>query len=291
MLTSMMLTIIASTMFTSCDEQKRELRELVEDFNKECPILLDNFGTINSVSFDGETVEMKFTSNEAYAPVSSLSYHQQEVKDLICMDFTKGASRELINLIIDTGVKYRAVFIGNKTGQRAEFTIASNEMEEAMEKYSGMNDEQKLIMSMVIGTNIKLPIAVDEMTKLVGLTLTSNSLIYKYEINDRETGDDLNETINIIKHLTLSQMAQSINEKRNKLFYQALIDCHQGMEYNYHELQTGKQAVFRISTDEIKEVLNGKWNNQPTLDEWNDSGNSIDEEYDACESDTVWEDY
>ena len=82
--------------------------------------------------------------------------------------------------------------------------------------------------------------------------------------------------------------------ERNRQFYQALIDCNQGAEYEYHELQTGKRMSFRISTDEIREVLNGKWDNQPSAKEWEDLSNTlieIGEEYnDELISDTVWTD-
>ena len=77
LLRSLMLVVFASIMFTSCDENKKELKELVEKLNNDCPVPLGDFGSINSVQFDGEKVEMKFTSNEIYAPVSSLSNHQQ----------------------------------------------------------------------------------------------------------------------------------------------------------------------------------------------------------------------
>lgn len=74
--------------------------------------------------------------------------------------------------------------------------------------------------------------------------------------------------------------------ERNRQFYQALIDCNQGAEYEYHELQTGKKVSFRISTDEIREVLNGKWDNQPTAQEWENLGNAL-ELADSYDTDSV----
>ena len=116
---------------------------------------------------------------------------------------------------------------------------------------------------------------------LVGLSLTSDALKYKYEVNDAETGQNMDSAISFMKYITLSQMANSLKGgmmgERNRQFYQALIDCNQGAEYEYHELQTGKKASFRISTDEIREVLNGKWDNQPTAQEWENLGNALEE--------------
>ena len=142
-----------------------------------------------------------------------------------------------------------------------------------------------------IGTKVKLPVVIDNMTKLVGLSLTSDALKYKYEVNDAETGQNIDSAISFMKYITLSQMANSLKGgmmgERNRQFYQALIDCNQGTEYEYHELQTGKRASFRISTDEIREVLNGKWDNQPSAQEWENLGNALEQYADSYDVDSI----
>lgn len=291
---SLMLTLIASLLFISCDEHKTELKEFVEKFNNECPVPMGEIGSINSVMFDGETVQMKFTSNETFAPISSLSNHQGEVKEILGMGLSKDSSKKLVEKIIAAGASFRTIFIGNQTGQRAEFTLTANELENAIQKFINMNDKQKQIVTMLIGTKIKLPLNIDSTTKLVGLSLSSDALKYKFEVNDIETGQNMESALSFMKYITLSQMAQSLKGgmmgDRNRQFYQALVDCNQGAEYEYHEVQTGKRTSFRISTDEIKEVLNGKWDNQPSVNDWEDLGNTL-EEYEEIESDTVWGDY
>ena len=277
----LMLFVMASFLFTSCDQQKKELNEVVDKMNNDCPLPLGDIGSINSVTFDGETVEMKFTSNETLAPISSLTNHQEEVKEMMGMSLTEDASEKLIDLIIATGVNFRSVFVGTQTRQRAEFSMTADEFKDAKEKYSNMNDQQKLILILYIGTKIKLPVAIDEITKLVGLSLTSDALKYKFEVNDAETGQTMESAISFMKYVTLTQIANSLKEgligDRNKRFYQALVDCNQGVEYEYHELQTGKRKTFRISTDEIKEVLNGRWDNQLSAQDWENLGNALEE--------------
>ena len=96
----LMLFVMASFLFTSCDQQKKELQEIVDKMNNDCPLPLGDIGSINSVAFDGETVEMKFTSNETLAPISSLTNHQEEAKEMMGMSLTEDASEKLIDLII-----------------------------------------------------------------------------------------------------------------------------------------------------------------------------------------------
>lgn len=291
MIKSLMLILMASIMFTSCDEQKKELKSLVEKMNSECPLPLGDIGSVNSIMFDGEVVEMKFTSNESFASVSSLSNHQQELKEMLGMSFTKGSSDKLVEKIIAAGVNFRSVFVGMQSGEKLVLEVTPDDLKTYAEKYSNMTDQQKLIVTMYIGTKVKLPVAIDNMTKLVGLSLTSDALKYKFEVNDAETGQNMESAISFMKYITLSQMANSLKGgmmgDRNRRFYQALIDCNQGAEYEYHELQTGKKASFRISTDEIREVLNGKWDNQPTAQEWENLGNTLDEFEQSYGGDTL----
>ena len=292
MIKSLVLVIMTSVLFASCDEQKKELKSLVEKMNSECPLPLGDIGSVNSIMFDGEVVEMKFTSNESFAPVSSLSNHQQELKEMLGMSFSKGSNDKLVEKIISAGVNFRSVFIGMQTGEKIVLEVTPNDLKTYAEKYSNMTDQQKLIVTMYIGTKVKLPVAIDNTTKLVGLSLTSDALKYKYEVNDAETGQNMESAISFMKYITLSQMANSLKGgmmgERNRQFYQALIDCNQGAEYEYHELQTGKRMSFRISTDEIREVLNGKWDNQPSAKEWENLGNALEEFANAYADDSTY---
>lgn len=292
MIKSLVLVIMTSVLFVSCDEQKKELKSLVEKMNSECPLPLGDIGSVNSIMFDGEVVEMKFTSNESFAPVSSMSNHQQELKEMLGMSFSKGSNDKLVEKIIAAGVNFRSIFVGMQTGEKIELEVTPNELKTYAEKYSNMTDQQKLIVTMYIGTKVKLPVAIDNTTKLVGLSLTSDALKYKYEVNDAETGQNMESAISFMKYITLSQMANSLKGgmmgERNRQFYQALIDCNQGAEYEYHELQTGKRMSFRISTDEIREVLNGKWDNQPSAKEWENLGNALEEFANAYADDSTY---
>ena len=299
-LKSLVLIFIASVLFISCDEQKKALKDMVEKMNSECPLPLGDIGSINSIMFDGEIVEMKFTSNESFAPVSSLSNHQQEIKESLCMGLSKDSSNKLVDQIVAAGVDLRIVFVGMQTGGKAEFTISPDELRNAADKFSNMSEQQKLIVTRYIGTKVQLPVTIDNMTKLVGLSLTSDALKYKFEVNDAETGQNMESAISFMKYITLSQMANSLKGgmmgERNRQFYQALTACNQGTEYEYHELQTGKRASFRISTDEIREVLNGKWDYQPSVQEWENLGNALEqyvdsdsiEAVDSLEEDYAW---
>ena len=292
-LTFLMLMIMASALFSSCDQKMKELKEQVDKFNKACPMSFGDIMTLNSTMLDNDVVEMKLTANETVASISALNNHQEEAKEILTMSLSKETSNVLVDKIINADANLRIIIVGGQSNMRAEFELTANDLQRAREKFSNMTEGQKLVASNVLGMKIKLPLMIDDITKLVGLSLTPDALVYKYEINDGETGQNLDSAMSFMKNITLSQMAQTIKNgmlgERNKQFYQALIDCSQGIECEYHELQTAKRATFRISTDEIKEVFNGKWDNQLSAKDWENLGNALEEFANAYGGDSIAE--
>ena len=292
-LTFLMLMIMASALFSSCDKKMKELKEQVDKFNKACPMSFGDIMTLNSTMLDNNVVEMKLTANETVASISALNNHQEEAKEILTMSLSKETSNVLVDKIINADANLRIIIVGGQSNMRAEFELTANDLQRAREKFSNMTEGQKLVASNVLGMKIKLPLMIDDITKLVGLSLTPDALVYKYEINDSETGQNLDSAMSFMKYITLSQMAQTIKNgmlgERNKQFYQALIDCSQGIECEYHELQTAKRATFRISTDEIKEVFNGKWDNQLSAKDWENLGNALEEFANAYGGDSIAE--
>ena len=292
-LTFLMLMIMASALFSSCDQKMKELKEQVDKFNKACPMSFGDIMTLNSTMLDNDVVEMKLTANETVASISALNNHQEEAKEILTMSLSKETSNVLVDKIINADANLRIIIVGGQSNMRAEFELTANDLQRAREKFSNMTEGQKLVASNVLGMKIKLPLMIDDITKLVGLSLTPDALVYKYEINDSETGQNLDSAMSFMKYITLSQMAQTIKNgmlgERNKQFYQALIDCSQGIECEYHELQTAKRATFRISTDEIKEVFNGKWDNQLSAKDWENLGNALEEFANAYGGDSIAE--
>ena len=292
-LTFLMLMIMASALFSSCDQKMKELKEQVDKFNKACPMSFGDIMTLDSTMLDNDVVEMKLTANETVASISALNNHQEEAKEILTMSLSKETSNVLVDKIINADANLRIIIVGGQSNMRAEFELTANDLQRAREKFSNMTEGQKLVASNVLGMKIKLPLMIDDITKLVGLSLTPDALVYKYEINDGETGQNLDSAMSFMKNITLSQMAQTIKNgmlgERNKQFYQALIDCSQGIECEYHELQTAKRATFRISTDEIKEVFNGKWDNQLSAKDWENLGNALEEFANAYGGDSIAE--
>ena len=130
------------------------------------------------------------------------------------------------------------------------------------------NEKQEFIESVVSDLKKMLPISDANSTNLVEINMTTNTITYKYEVNDVEFGQNLDSSLSFLKYFSLSHIAHSLKNEKNRQYYQALVDCNYGVEIEYHELNTAKRAVFRISKSEIQDVLNGKFDDQPTAEEW-----------------------
>lgn len=288
----LMLVVMAAVLFTSCDEKMKELQEQVNKFNKECPISLGEVMTLNSAMLDEKTVEMKFTANEAIASISALNNHKEEVKEIMVMSLSKETSKVLVDKIIEAEANLRTVVVGGQSGMRASFEVTADDLKRAKEKFSNMTEGQKLIASNVLGMKLKLPVRIDDITTMTGLSITPSALIYKYEINDRETGNDIGQIGGLMKSITKSQMSSQITQggyigERNRQFYQALIDCGQGVKAEYYEINTGARTSFEISVSEMRDVFSGKYQrNAPTMEDWENLGRAV-EQFESIYADSI----
>lgn len=276
---SLVLILIASVLLTSCDQKKKELKESVEEINKECPISYGDIMTLNNVAFEDNTVEMKFTVNESFFSISALNNHKEETLEILGLSLTKG--NRIIDKIIDAEVNLRFVFVGGTSGGKATVEVFSDDLKKSQEKFSNMTDNQKTIVSNVLGVKIKLPTRVDEITTMTGLSITSSAIVYEYEINDREVASDIGSFGAISKLLMKSQMSAQISQsgylgEGYRLFVQALVDCGQGIKVMYKERNTGSRTSFDISVSELKDILSGKYQKDaPTMKDWADLENAI----------------
>ena len=100
-LTFLMLMIMASALFSSCDQKMKELKEQVDKFNKACPMSFGDIMTLNSTMLDNDVVEMKLTANETVASISALNNHQEEAKEILTMSLSKETSNVLVDKIIN----------------------------------------------------------------------------------------------------------------------------------------------------------------------------------------------
>ena len=281
----LLLTLISILSFSSCNQKNiQQLKEQVEKFNDVCPISYGDMFTLNSVLLNEETVEMRFSTNGNATSISALNNHKEELKDIMSIGLSKETSKRLLDNIIEAGANFRTIIVSGQSGERVIFDFTSNELERARNKYSNMTESQKLITNRVLGAQIRLPLQVDYITTMTGISITSSNLVYKYEINDRETGESFNEMKGLMKSITMSQINNQITQgdylvrESNRQFFQALVDCGQGVSFEYYESNTRNRMSFNISVSELKEILSGEFQKDaPTLDDWNDFANALEE--------------
>ena len=116
-LTFLMLMIMASALFSSCDQKMKELKEQVDKFNKACPMSFGDIMTLNSTMLDNDVVEMKLTANETVASISALNNHQEEAKEILTMSLSKETSNVLVDKIINADANLRIIIVGGQSNE------------------------------------------------------------------------------------------------------------------------------------------------------------------------------
>ena len=287
-----MMAMVVAIMFISCEwsEEKvsllkscgkdQEMVELVKKYNAECPIAFGEIGTVNSVSYEDNSLVIKISIHGIAGSVSAFQRNKEETQEMICMSLSKDSNKRLTKKLIEADIDLKVLF-SDTTGKRTSFKITAKEMKKAQERFSNMSEEEKIIVNGVFGTKINLPLQIDNIIILTDLSITAKNIVYNYDIDDLETERELRESVNFMKVLTISQISHSIKNgyegNLNRQFYKALVKCHQGMMVKYHGVNTGKNANFNISVSEIRDILNGEYDDLPTMEEWEDFADALDD--------------
>lgn len=276
------MMFVISALITSCDENKELLKRQVEQFSKECPASYGDILTINSVAYNKDVVEMDYIFNENFVSISAFNSHKEEVKEVLGLSLSR--KKLLLLNMVNAKAGFRAIIGGGQSGMKTHIDMSPNELKRIQEKYMFMSDAQKTIEVSVIGAKMHLPLRIDQITTLSNLFSSPSGVIYNYEINDKETGKELHSSLfsSLMKNITMSQMTQSLNNgimgTRNRQFYQALIDCNQGVKVNYIEKNTGNKTSFQITTSEIRDIMTGKYQKDAlSMDEWRKFGETVNE--------------
>jgi len=291
-LKNVMMAMVVAIMSISCEwsEEKvsllkscgkdQEIVELVKKYDAECPMAFGETGTVNSVSYEDNSLVIKISIHGTAGSVSTLQSNKEETKEMICMSLSKDSNKRLTKKMIEADIDLKVLF-SDATGERTSFKITAKEMKKALEKFSKMSEEEKIIVNGVFGTKINLPLQIDDITTLTNLSITAKDVVYYYDIDDMETERELRESVNFMKVLTISQISHSIKNgfegNKNRQFYKALVKCHQGVKVKYHGVNTGKNANFNISVSELRDILNGEYDDLPTMEEWEDFTDALDD--------------
>lgn len=113
-------------------------------------------------------------------------------------------------------------------------------------------DGNEELQQMVGAIKGDLPMAVDQCTMLVDLTVEDSCVRYKYNVIDTA---GLVTSIGKNHDGILLNFSQSLSESQFKNFAALVASSDKSIVYSYNEVKTGATADVTITADEIRQML------------------------------------
>ena len=180
-----LLLVICAILTMSVSAQT--LSQISAAINKNCPV---SFGlsSLDKTSFSNNTFTYYYSYAQGY-----VNFDSCKARPATCMELGKLHVAEmckkynqiyLINRLIEKKINLRIFSIEKYSGKSFSITLSPAQIKEAVRKYASMSPSLLSLHKQVVASNLSCPMQADEVTTLIKLDLTRESLIYDYEIDD-----------------------------------------------------------------------------------------------------------
>lgn len=251
-----LLLSICSLLFItqSCGDSKAkiELKKMVIELNKNCPIEFDFATCIGARVEDGNLV-MDYVYDEDAIRLDHLKDQSEKNKRHLAESFLS-TKDELGNLLIRAGYGYAAYFKGSKTKETISVHLTTDEIKQVMENPASKND---ILNWEVQITNSMLPMQIDEVTTLVCVDYKGATISYIYEIDDEQINmSSMSAVKDDIKENLRQELAQDWNSptSTSKDFFTLACRTNKALSYVYRGKTTGKEFAIVFSNGELRNI-------------------------------------
>lgn len=234
---------------SSCTQAKYEI--VAEKINSQCPMSMGLFGELTGVEFDDGNIVYKYSVNETYTNIETLSQNPELMKKSI-EAMVKNPSKDFedfLTLIREDKIGMTIKFLGKDSGKEAMLTLDYKELLTFMD-YEASPDE--LLRAQIEQTNASCPMTIDASMVMTHLDIEGNYVVYYYSVDERQVSLSLlNENKEIMRESIIQTLKAQINDPMFKSFLYACSEAGKGIAYKYVGKASGDEVVVRIELSEI----------------------------------------
>ena len=243
-----LLLALACAMVSACGPAK--LRTMVDEFNKQCPLSLGLAGTMDSATYNANTVAIYYTIPAEYIDLDMIRQNEQAFHDNMLITYAN-SQEESFKMLLDAIVNARAnmdVVMNNTDGDSYTFHFTANELKANQPDSDG--DIETYMKTFIESTRMQLPIEIGSGITFTDVTLDDKYFTYHYECDEDIIDMDIlqdgfsNNREEVISNIDVTDPTMAQLLKKIKA-------SNRGYAMIYTGKTSGKTAILTIESDEL----------------------------------------
>ena len=246
------LACMTVLLLCGCAEaSKAKLHAAVEEFNKRCPVMADQFSTIEKVEYEGDVVTLYVLVDSKFSDIDALRENKELVKGNILASYRRGDAnvKTFLESVTDAEADLKAVY-RNEADNSLSITITCDELREAMNSKGGpsLEDMDRMIQT----TNLSLPVKLNEFITLTAMIKEGNCVYYTYDVVG-PICDKISQNIEGAKAETLVNLKNLGPTDKNQM--RPIYTAGMSLGYRYHNVDDDTNVEFVYTNSELSEVF------------------------------------
>lgn len=250
-----MAVVIAVGCGSRKSREVQEIKSVVKEIDRSCPISVGLMGDLTGVSFedDGDVIVYHFVLSENTASLTDFT-NQDKIIDRMKFAFLGADAKEFIGKIADAGVSVR-FRIDDRSGKTlVDITLTDNDLHALSDE--GISDAEKadaLVIMLYEDTKAMCPSEIEPGMTLVDVLLDDNGITCVYDIDgdmydldllSADAGNNIKESMKYI-----------VRDPSVKPYAKSLAMKNMGYTYCYREAGGENSFSVTLSAEDINNVL------------------------------------
>lgn len=250
-LTTLLIATAVLLSLVACGRDS-QLKQLVKEMNKECPIDMGAFGTMDNVVYEDNVLFMNYTVNEGYINLDDFRANEKAIHDNQLVAYANNPDKsfqKLIKSIVKAGADLKVVY-RTAEGDNFEILFTNKELKASMADNDA--DPEALLQKSLAITRLQLPYEADEGIQCTDVELDNDYCTYVYicdeEIYDMEV---LKESLEESRDEFKDEILDNSDDIMMARLVRMIKETGRGLRYKYVGNATGMEAEIVIENNEM----------------------------------------
>lgn len=245
----LLLLAALSISFFACKNDS-QLKEMVREMNKICPIDMGEWMTMENVTYDNKTVTMTYTVEEGMIDFDGVRANEEAFRNNMLVGYANNTEQEF-NMLLDAIVKAKAdlcLVVNSEDGDGYSMQFSYDELKA---NRAGENaNPEALLITMAENTRLQTPQIVDDGLVMTDVTIDAKYYTYVYSCDEADYDINfMNGNIASVKEEILKGFSEDNSVMRS--MFDLLKATNRGLAFKYVGSSSGKVCVVCLEPYEL----------------------------------------